>query len=48
MFLLQSLKTVIVCKSYIWLWDFMFYNTYILIFKPFMCKVLGLEFYITK
>jgi hypothetical protein len=43
-FLLQYLKIVKICMSYIWLCDFMFCNTYILFFEFFMCKVLGLRF----
>jgi hypothetical protein len=38
----------LVCKSCIWLCDFMFCNTCILFFELFMCKVLGLGFFIIK
>jgi hypothetical protein len=31
-----------------WLCDFMFYNTYILFFELFMCKVLGIGFFYYK
>ncbi len=44
-FLLQYLKSVKVCKSCVWLCDFMFSNTCILFFELFVCKVLGLWFF---
>jgi len=43
--LLQYLKTFKVCRSCIWLCDFMFCNTFIMFFELFMCKVLGLGFF---
>jgi hypothetical protein len=33
------------CMSYIWLCDFIFFNSYILFFEFFMCKVLGFGFF---
>jgi hypothetical protein len=45
MILLQYLKTIRVYKNYIWLCDFIFFNTYIFFLELFMCKVLGFGFF---
>jgi hypothetical protein len=48
LFCQKKFIAVRIYRSYIWLCDFMFCNTYILFFELFMCKVLGLEFYYYK
>ncbi len=47
-FLLQSLKIIKVCRSCIWLCDFMFCDTCILFFEIFISKVLRLRFFYYK
>jgi hypothetical protein len=39
---------ILICRSCIWLCDFMFYNTCILFFDLFLWKVLGLNFFYYK